>query len=84
MDFSLEKGLKMGHPLSPFLFILVAEGFAMMMSKETTTEIFKGFRVSNEVVFYLLQFADDTVILCEPSWSNIRCVISILRGFKLV
>lgn len=83
LDFTLEKGMKQGDLLSPFLFILVVEGLSTMMSKAATSGAFKGFRVNYELVFDLLQFADDTVILCKP-WSNIHCVKAILRGFELV
>ncbi|MCH99815.1 LINE-1 reverse transcriptase like, partial [Trifolium medium] len=32
-DFKVERGLRQGDPLSPFLFLIVVEGLAGMMRK---------------------------------------------------
>lgn len=41
--FASEKGLRQGDSLSPFLFSLVVEGLAKMMSKAVEGGAFKGF-----------------------------------------
>ncbi|XP_058777028.1 uncharacterized protein LOC131651376 [Vicia villosa] len=83
-DFSMGKGLRQGDPLSPFLFTLVAEGLAKMMNQAVRLGLFQGFRVNNETRHHLLQFADDMVVLGEGSWSNLRMIKAVLRGFELV
>lgn len=62
-DFVVEKGLRQGDPLSLFLFTLVAEGLAWMMSKVSVEGLFEGFKVDKNVKFDLLQFPDDTIII---------------------
>ena len=37
----------------------------------------------NEVEVSILQFADDTLFLCEDSFDNVVTMKAILRGFKL-
>jgi hypothetical protein len=83
-DFKVGKGLRQGDPLSPFLFLIVAEGLAGMMKRAVAVGKFKGYQVSQSIQFQLLQFADDTILMGEASWENIRTIKSLLRGFELV
>ena len=63
-EFPMERGLRQGDPLSPFLFFLAAEGFNVIMLSVIEAGLFNGYRVGrdNDVCLSHLQFADDTVI----------------------
>ncbi|CAK8568125.1 unnamed protein product [Lathyrus sativus] len=67
IDFMVEKGLRQGDPLSPFLFMLVAKGLIGLMQNVRRLGLFRPFKVSNDLSFYLLQFTDDTLIVGECS-----------------
>ncbi|PNX75860.1 cysteine-rich receptor-like protein kinase, partial [Trifolium pratense] len=83
-DFAVGRGLRQGDPLSPFLFLIVAEGLTGMMRKAVDIGKFKGFKINANLQFSLLQFADDTIIMGEDSWENFWTIKSLLRGFELV
>ncbi|KAL5555254.1 hypothetical protein UlMin_037490 [Ulmus minor] len=62
--FGASRGLRQGDPLSPFLFILVADILGRMMDKAVRIGEVKGFKVGREEeVVSHLQFADDTLFL---------------------
>jgi hypothetical protein len=82
-EINIQRGLKQGDPLAPFLFLLVAEGFAGLMRSAVEKNLFKGFGVGGGLVISHLQYADDTICLGEASWNNLRCLKAILRGFEL-
>jgi len=82
-EFSLARGLRQGDPLSPFLFLLAAEGFHVMKDSLNTNNLFSGYKVGTErpVSVSHLQFADDTLILGEKSWANVRAMCVVLHLF---
>ncbi|CAI8584950.1 unnamed protein product [Vicia faba] len=65
--FSMGKGFRHGDPLSLFLFTLVAEGLELMIKWALEIGALSGFKLSPSLEFQLLQFVDDTVLLCEPT-----------------
>jgi len=83
-EFALKRGLRQGDPLSPFLFLLAAEGFHVLMESLSHNNLFAGYKVGNNVstVVSHLQFADDTLILGEKSWANIRSLRAVLILFQ--
>ena len=73
-QFAIERGLRQGDPLSPFLFLLAAEGFNILMKEVVGAQMFHGYGVGDgsEVRLSHLQFVDDTLIIGEKSWLNVR------------
>lgn len=68
-SFSSGRGIRQGDPLSPFLFILVIEGFDSLIRIATQNRWIRGFQTSEnngdiQEIFHLL-YADDTVIFNE-------------------
>lgn len=82
--FKGSNGLRPGDPLSPFLFILVADGLGRLMEKAKLKGIFKGFvagKVKIEVLH--LQFVDDTLFFAKPDASNLMSLVRLLDIFCL-
>ncbi|GAU32797.1 hypothetical protein TSUD_152460 [Trifolium subterraneum] len=80
-EFCIGRGLRQGDHLSPFLFLIAAEGLNVMLKASVDTDLFKGYQIGNEDRDV---FADDTLILGERSWANIRVLKANLILFELI
>jgi len=84
-EFTPKRGIRQGDLLAPFLFLIVAEGLTGLVRAAKRVNLYKGVDVSNQgVQVDLLQFADDTLFFCNPSYHNVMVIKAILRSFELV
>ncbi|GJW95315.1 RNA-directed DNA polymerase, eukaryota, reverse transcriptase zinc-binding domain protein [Tanacetum coccineum] len=84
-EFFMERGLRQGDPLSPFLFLLVAKALQVMMIDACNKGIFKGLSLANDGAnMSLLQYADDALFMGEWSKSNAHHLVHILSWFDEV
>ena len=84
-EFKLKRELRQVDPLAPFLFLIVAEGLIGLVREAKRACQFIGVGVGiQRVQVDLLQFADNTLFFCKPSYHNVLVVKAILRSFELV
>lgn len=84
-EFKMQKGVRQGDPLSPFLFIIAAESLNCLFQEAVSLGSLKGLKVSDEdPVLTHLQFADDTLIFCEAKMEEISAVKGLLQGFEVM
>jgi hypothetical protein len=78
-----DKGLHQGDPLSPYLFLICAEGFSSLMHHAEVTNMIQGIRICNEApnVTHLL-FADDSLILMRVDTSNAKELQNVLDLYE--
>ncbi|PNX73974.1 ribonuclease H, partial [Trifolium pratense] len=83
-EININRGLKKGDSLAPHLFLLVAEGLGALMRKAVDIARFKPFCVGSvEFPVSILQYADDTLCIGEPTVENLWTLKAVLRGFEL-
>ncbi|CAJ2627985.1 unnamed protein product [Trifolium pratense] len=83
-EFPLQRGLRQGDPLSPFLFLLAAEGLNVLMEAMIAQNMFTGYKIGEQgsMTVSHLQFADDTLLLGVKSWANVRALRAVLVLFE--
>ncbi|KAI5446950.1 hypothetical protein KIW84_014700 [Lathyrus oleraceus] len=59
------------------------QGLTGLMKNVMQLGLFQPFKVSNDIMFNLLQFMDDTIIVREGTWHNLWTIKVELRGFEL-
>nr|GEV32733.1 RNA-directed DNA polymerase, eukaryota, reverse transcriptase zinc-binding domain protein [Tanacetum cinerariifolium] len=63
-EFKLERGLRLGDPLSPLLFILAVEALDVALLEARAKNLFRGVEVGiDKINISHLQYADDALIM---------------------
>ncbi|KAK3193123.1 hypothetical protein Dsin_024433 [Dipteronia sinensis] len=83
-QFHIERGLRQGDTLSPFLFNLAVEGLNACFSKAHELKLINGVTFGENMVHIShLQFADDTILFLEPKLLGLLNTKMMLRCFEL-
>nr|GEX15469.1 putative zinc finger, CCHC-type [Tanacetum cinerariifolium] len=83
-EFKIQKGLRQGDPLSPFLFIIAMDALHVTLQEAKSKNLFEDVKVGyNKVDISHLQYADDALILGKWSHENAKNLCRILRCFHM-
>ncbi|KAK1362064.1 hypothetical protein POM88_046538 [Heracleum sosnowskyi] len=84
-EFSPQRGLRLGDPMSPLLFNLVVEVLSTMMVTANERGMFSGIKLSDNVKEIThLQFADDTLVFIKDDLESLKDVKRILTCFQFL
>ncbi|XP_071727284.1 uncharacterized protein [Rutidosis leptorrhynchoides] len=83
-EFTLQRGVRQRDPLSPFLFILAAEGLNLLAKAAVRNNMFEGVEIGVEKIpISHLQYADDTIFFGSWSGCNIDNLMKLLKCIEL-
>lgn len=84
-EFSLGRSIRQGDPLSPFLFLIAAEGLNLLTRRAVKEGLLKAVEVGRDrVEITHTQYADDTVFVVDENLGNVSSIIWLLKSFELV
>ena len=68
VSFSLSRGLRQGDPLSPYLYLCIANILPNMLDGAIRSSGIKGFKINNRCpTISASLFTDDTIIFAQAS-----------------
>ena len=79
-SFNPSRGVRQGCPISPYLFIICAEIFAIEIR---ANENIKGIKMGEDV-HKIIQFADDTALILKFEEGTLRHTYAILTEFSYI
>lgn len=82
---SPRRGIRQGDPLSPYLFIICAEGLGILIRHAYEQNMLRGIRVSRGApTITHLFFADDSIIFTRASVQEANTIGHILREYEVL
>ena len=77
------RGLRQGDPLSPYLFIICAEGLSALIHQYEERKLIHGIRICNKapIVSHML-FADDSYVYCKADTNEADKVLELLKVYE--
>jgi hypothetical protein len=82
-SFTPTRGIRQGDPLSPYLFLFVADGLSCLIRKEIENNSLREFHICRRApgISHLL-FADDSLLFFEASVNQASIIKSILNRYE--
>jgi hypothetical protein len=81
--FSPSRGIRLGDPLSPFLFIIMVEGMGRYIKASIQNGFLQGLHLHGlQPIASHSQFVDDTMLLNTPTAQEANKLRSILNDFS--
>ena len=82
-NFTVSKGIRQGDPLSPYIFLLCAEGLSSLLKEFERERKITGIAASRGGPRLThLFFADDSILFCQVSSENSRALCEILQVYE--
>lgn len=79
----MERGLRQGDLLSPFLFLFIGEALYQIIQISVNNGRWKGIQIASSGVHIThLQFADDLILFCSKDWETMQNIKAILMWFQ--
>ena len=77
------RGLRQGDPLSPYLFLLCAEGFTSLLTNAELEDRLHGVKICRRApsISHLL-FADDSLLFGRTTREEVRVIMEILKLYE--
>lgn len=82
-QFKCKKGVRQGDPLSPPLFVIVAELLQVIINKAFHEGLLNAPLPQAHPNFLIVQYADDTLLLMEAEASQLMYLKDLLNTFAV-
>lgn len=77
------RGLRQGDPLSPYLFLICAEGLGALIKKAHEGNVIHGVSIARKAPLIThLFFADDSMIFGRASVRDAEAILGILKHYE--
>lgn len=83
--FSPSHGLRQGHPIFSYLYLICAEGLSVLLGEAERTKAINGVKAARGCppISYLL-FADDSLTFCKTQLLEWQAILYVLQTYEIV